>query len=129
MGEIFSADTNAERKKAFDIRTVMRAVADQDLPTLERWAGMADADTAVVQDTYVGGHSVCMLGIESKPVRRRGFPPTDGPDTYTAGTLFPRSSTDIRFLLAEHSALCLSDRRRKTAHHRAVSPLNQKARS
>ena len=23
---------------------------------------------------------------------RRGFPPTDGPDTYTAGTLFPRSS-------------------------------------
>ena len=92
VGEIFSADTNAERKKAFDIRTVMRAVADQDLPTLERWAGMADADTAVVQDTYIGGHSVCMLGIESKPVRRRGFPPTDGPDTYTAGTLFPRSS-------------------------------------
>jgi acetyl-CoA carboxylase carboxyltransferase component len=25
-------------------------------------------------------------------VPRRGFPPTDGPDTYTAGTLFPRSS-------------------------------------
>src|SRR5699024_12209093 len=24
--------------------------------------------------------------------QRRGFPPTDGPDTYTAGTLFPRSS-------------------------------------
>ncbi len=23
---------------------------------------------------------------------RRGFPPTDGPDTWTAGTLFPRSS-------------------------------------
>ena len=23
---------------------------------------------------------------------RRGFPPTDGPDTYTAGTLFPQSS-------------------------------------
>ena len=92
VGEIFSADTNPERKKAFDIRTVMRAVADQDLPTLERWAGMADADTAVVQDAYIGGHSVCMLGIESKPVRRHGFPPTDGPDIYTAGTLFPRSS-------------------------------------
>jgi acetyl-CoA carboxylase carboxyltransferase component len=70
----------------------MRAVADQDLPTLERWAGMADAETAVVQDVYIGGHSVCLLGIESKPVRRHGFPPTDGPDTYTAGTLFPRSS-------------------------------------
>ncbi|GAA2128697.1 carboxyl transferase domain-containing protein [Nocardioides bigeumensis] len=92
VGEIFSAETNPERKKAFDIRTVMRAVADQELPSLERWAGMADADTAVVQDAYVGGHSVCLLGIESKPLRRRGFPPADGPDTYTAGTLFPRSS-------------------------------------
>src|SRR5690606_15711195 len=30
--------------------------------------------------------------IESRPVPRRGFPPTDGPDTYTAGTLFPLSS-------------------------------------
>jgi acetyl-CoA carboxylase carboxyltransferase component len=35
---------------------------------------------------------VCLLGIESRNVPRRGFPPTDGPDTYTAGTLFPRSS-------------------------------------
>ena len=35
---------------------------------------------------------VCLLGIESRTVPRRGFPPTDGPDTYTAGTLFPRSS-------------------------------------
>ena len=92
VGEIFSAETNRDRKKAFDIRTVMRAVADQDHPTLERWAGMADADTAVVQDAHLGGHPVCLLGIESRNVRRRGFPPTDGPDTYTAGTLFPRSS-------------------------------------
>ncbi|RYP82836.1 fused acetyl/propionyl-CoA carboxylase subunit alpha/methylmalonyl-CoA decarboxylase subunit alpha, partial [Nocardioides guangzhouensis] len=92
VGEIFSAATNPDRKKAFDIRTVMKAVADQDHPTLERWAGMADADTAVVQDAHLGGHPVCLLGIESKPIRRRGFPPTDGPDTYTAGTLFPRSS-------------------------------------
>jgi acetyl/propionyl-CoA carboxylase alpha subunit/acetyl-CoA carboxylase carboxyltransferase component len=92
VGEIFSAATNPDRKKAFDIRTVMRAVADQDHPTLERWAGMADADTAVVQDAHVGGYPVCLLGIESRSVRRSGFPPTDGPDTYTAGTLFPRSS-------------------------------------
>ena len=92
VGEIFSAETNPDRKKAFDIRTVMRAVADQDHATLERWAGMADADTAVVQDAHLGGHPVCLLGIESRPVPRRGFPPTDGPDTYTAGTLFPRSS-------------------------------------
>ncbi|KRF14560.1 ATP-binding protein [Nocardioides sp. Soil796] len=92
VGEIFSAATNPDRKKAFDIRTVMRALADQDHPTLERWAGMADADTAVVQDVHLGGNPVCLLGIESRPVARRGFPPTDGPDTYTAGTLFPRSS-------------------------------------
>lgn len=92
VGEIFSATSNPDRKKAFDIRTVMRALADQDHPTLERWAGMADADTAVVQDAHLGGHPVCLLGIESRPVPRRGFPPTDGPDVYTAGTLFPRSS-------------------------------------
>jgi acetyl-CoA carboxylase carboxyltransferase component len=92
VGEIFSAASNPDRKKAFDIRTVMRALADQDQPTLERWAGMADADTTVVFDAHLGGHSVCLLGIESKPVPRRGFPPTDGPDVYTAGTLFPRSS-------------------------------------
>jgi acetyl/propionyl-CoA carboxylase alpha subunit/acetyl-CoA carboxylase carboxyltransferase component len=92
VGEIFSAAANPDRKKAFDIRTVMRALADQDHPTLERWAGMADAETAVVQDAHLGGHPVCLLGIESRPVPRRGFPPTDGPDTYTAGTLFPRSS-------------------------------------
>lgn len=92
VGEIFSAASNPDRKKAFDIRTVMRALADQDHPTLERWAGMADADTAVVQDAHLGGYPVCLLGIESRPVPRRGFPPTDGPDIYTAGTLFPRSS-------------------------------------
>jgi acetyl-CoA carboxylase carboxyltransferase component len=53
---------------------------------------MADAETAVVQDAHLGGIPVCLLGIESRSVPRRGFPPTDGPDTYTAGTLFPRSS-------------------------------------
>ena len=54
--------------------------------------GMADADTAVVFDAHLGGHPVCLLGIESRTVPRRGYPPTDGPDTYTAGTLFPKSS-------------------------------------
>ncbi|MEU3456339.1 carboxyl transferase domain-containing protein [Micromonospora sp. NPDC006766] len=92
VGEIFSREHNPDRKKAFDIRTVMRALADQDHAILERWAGMADAETAVVQDVHLGGIPVCLLGIESRSVPRRGFPPTDGPDTYTAGTLFPRSS-------------------------------------
>ncbi|UAL29364.1 ATP-grasp domain-containing protein [Nocardioides rotundus] len=92
VGEIFDPATNGERKKAFDIRTVMRALADADHEPLERWAGMADADTSVVYDARIGGHPVCLLGIESRPVPRGGFPPTDGPDTWTAGTLFPRSS-------------------------------------
>ncbi|GAA0955599.1 carboxyl transferase domain-containing protein [Actinocorallia libanotica] len=92
VGEIFSAEANPDRKKPFDIRTVMRALSDQDHPVLERWAGMADAETAVVQDVHLGGVPVCLLGIESRSVQRRGFPPTDGPDAYTAGTLFPRSS-------------------------------------
>ncbi|MEO8830278.1 carboxyl transferase domain-containing protein [Lapillicoccus sp.] len=92
VGDVFSSATNPDRKKAFDIRTLMRAVSDQDHRTLERWAGMADAETAVVQDAHIGGFPVLLLGIESKSVPRRGFPPTDGPDVYTAGTLFPRSS-------------------------------------
>ena len=41
--------------------------------------------------TSAAGRSA-LLGIESRPVPRRGFPPTDGPDVYTAGTLFPMSS-------------------------------------
>ena len=92
VGEIFSPATNPDRKKAFDIRTVMRAVSDQDHPMVERWAGMADAETSVVADCHIGGMPVSLVGIESKAVARPGFPPTDGPDTYTAGTLFPRSS-------------------------------------
>ncbi|WP_040836114.1 carboxyl transferase domain-containing protein [Nocardia brevicatena] len=92
VGEIFSATANPDRKKPFDIRAVMRALADQDHPVLERWAGMADAETAVVQDARLGGIPVCLLGIESRSVPRRGFTASDGPDTYTAGTLFPLSS-------------------------------------
>ena len=92
VGEIFSAASNPDRKKPFDIRTLMRAVADQDLDVLERWAGMADAETSVVFDAHLGGRPVCLIGIESRPIARRGFPPSDGPDIWTAGTLFPRSS-------------------------------------
>jgi acetyl/propionyl-CoA carboxylase alpha subunit/acetyl-CoA carboxylase carboxyltransferase component len=92
VGEIFSVGKNADRKKPFDIRTVMRALSDQDHQVLERWAGMADAEISVVQDVHLGGRPVCLIGIESRSVPRRGFPPTDGPDAYTAGTLFPQSS-------------------------------------
>jgi acetyl-CoA carboxylase carboxyltransferase component len=92
VGDIFSDEVNKERKKPFDIRTVMHAVVDQDHAVLERWAGMADADTSVVLDAHLGGYPVTVLGIESRPIPRRGGLPTDGPDQWTAGTLFPRSS-------------------------------------
>jgi acetyl/propionyl-CoA carboxylase alpha subunit/acetyl-CoA carboxylase carboxyltransferase component len=92
VGDIFSDQVNRDRKKPFDIRTVMRAVVDQDHGVLERWAGMADADTTVVMDAHLGGYPIALLGIESRPIPRRGWFPADGPDQWTAGTLFPRSS-------------------------------------
>jgi len=95
IGEIFSEETNAGRKKSFDIRKVMMAVADQDLIPLERWAGMRDAETAVVWDVHLGGYPVCLIGIESRPVPRLGIIPADGPDRWCAGTLFPLSSKKV----------------------------------
>jgi acetyl-CoA carboxylase carboxyltransferase component len=95
VGDIFSAQTNPDRKKPFDIRTLMNAVADQDHNILERWAGMAGGETSVVFDAHLGGWPVSLLGFESRPQPRPGFPPSDGPDTWTAGTLFPLSSKKI----------------------------------
>jgi acetyl-CoA carboxylase carboxyltransferase component len=92
VGDIFSDEVNKERKKPFDIRTVMHSVVDQDHAVLERWAGMADADMTVVLDAHLGGYPVAVLGIESRPIPRRGQFPADGPDQWTAGTLFPQSS-------------------------------------
>jgi acetyl-CoA carboxylase carboxyltransferase component len=95
VGEIFSDSSNAGRKKAFDIRKVMRAVADQDHEPLERWGGMRDAETVVVWDVHLGGYPVCMIGMESRPLPRMGFVPADGPDLWCAGTLFPMSSKKV----------------------------------
>jgi len=92
LGQIFSAETNAERKKPFDVRSLMRGVADSDHPPLERWVDMHDADSVVVFDAHLGGQPVALLGIESRPLPRHGRPPVDGPSQWTAGTLFPRSS-------------------------------------
>ncbi|MGY4651257.1 ATP-binding protein [Mycobacterium sp. URHB0021] len=92
VGDIFSASTNKDRKKPFDIRTVMRAVIDQDHPALERWADMADADTSVVFDAHIAGIPVSVIGIESRVIPRKGWVPADGPDQWTSGTLFPQSS-------------------------------------
>ncbi|WP_214404581.1 carboxyl transferase domain-containing protein [Pseudonocardia lacus] len=90
VGEVFTA--NPGRKKPFDIRSVLAAVADSDHPTLERWVDMIDAEGVVVLDAHLGGHPVALLGIESRPLPRRGPVPVDGPTTFTAGTLFPKSS-------------------------------------
>ncbi|MGH2982979.1 MAG: carboxyl transferase domain-containing protein [Solirubrobacterales bacterium] len=95
VGDIFSDATNLGRKKPFDIRSVMRATVDSDQPPLERWAAMRDAETAVVWEAHLGGWPVTLLGIESRPVLRYGQVPADGPDQWTAGTLFPRSSKKI----------------------------------
>jgi acetyl-CoA carboxylase carboxyltransferase component len=95
IGEIFSPEANAERKKAFDIRTLMKAVIDSDCTPLERWAGMVDADTSVVFDAFLGGYPITVIGIESRPVPRLGLPPADGPTSWSGGTLFPMSSKKV----------------------------------
>ena len=95
VGEIFSMRHNPERKKAFDMRTVMHAVVDQDSAPLERWADMADAQNAVVMDARLGGQPLCLVGVESRPGTRRGPVPADGPPAYSAGTLYPRSSKKL----------------------------------
>ncbi|ABD10371.1 acetyl-CoA carboxylase, carboxyltransferase component (subunits alpha and beta) [Frankia sp. CcI6] len=95
VGEIFSAEANPDRKKPFGIRPVMEALSDQDHPVLERWKHMESAETAVVWDVHLGGIPVCLIGIESRAVPRHGFPPTDGPEIYTPGTLFPQSSKKV----------------------------------
>ncbi len=95
VGEILSDETNPGRKKPFDIRKVMMAAIDQDHPPLERWAGMRAAETGVVWDAHLGGYPVCLIGIESRSVPRLGFVPADGPDQWSAGTLFPQSSKKV----------------------------------
>ena len=92
VGDIFSAERNPERKKAFDIRSVLRAVADTDSEPLERWTHWRGGETSVVWDAHVGGIPVCMLGLESRTLARRGYVPADGPPSWTSGTLFPQSA-------------------------------------
>jgi acetyl-CoA carboxylase carboxyltransferase component len=95
VGDVFSAERNPERKKPFDIRSVMRAVSDRDHEPLERWGRWQHADTAVVWDAHLGGIPVCLIGFESHPVAREGRVPGDGPGVWTSGTLFPQSSKKV----------------------------------
>jgi len=95
LGEIFSDEHNPGRKRPFEIRHVMNAVVDQDRAPLERWSAMRGAEIGVVWDAHLGGHPVCLIGMESRPLPRAGLVPADGPDHWTAGTLFPRSSRKV----------------------------------
>ncbi len=92
VGDVFDSATNPERKQPFDMRSVMRSVTDVDSAPLERWRAWQDADTSIVWDATIGGIPVCLLGLESHTVPRRGFVPSYGPPAWTSGTLFPQSS-------------------------------------
>ncbi len=92
VGDVFSEETNPGRKQPFDMRAVMAAVVDADLPTLERWYGMQGAETSIAWDAYLGGRPITLIGFESKPLPRLGGVPADGPRLWTSGTLFPNSS-------------------------------------
>ncbi|BDG10879.1 carboxyl transferase domain-containing protein [Anaeromyxobacter paludicola] len=95
VGDVFSLEKNPDRKKPFDIRRVMAAAADQDHPPLERWRDLRGGETAVVWDAHLGGFPVCLIGIESRPLPRLEFVPADGPEHWSAGTLFPQASKKI----------------------------------
>jgi len=95
VGDIFSDGANPDRKKPFDIRTLMGAVIDQDHDPLERWPEMAEAEMAVVYDARLGGLAVTLIGMESRPLPRHGTTPADGPAQWSAGTLFPLSSKKV----------------------------------
>jgi acetyl-CoA carboxylase carboxyltransferase component len=95
VGDLFSDEKNAGRKHPFDMRKIMVALIDNDHQPLERWHDMRDAENAIVWDAHIGGYPVAMIGIESLPISRHGFIPGDGPEQWTAGTLFPMSSKKI----------------------------------
>ncbi len=90
VGEVF--ENNPDRKKPFDMRSVMRAVADVEAEPLERWQRWLGGENTIVWDAFVGGIPVCMLGLESRTTLRRGYVPADGPLAWTSGTLFPQAS-------------------------------------
>ncbi|MDH5671542.1 MAG: ATP-grasp domain-containing protein [Myxococcales bacterium] len=95
IGDIFDDTTNPGRKRAFAMRALMRAVVDADGDRLERWQSQVSAETAIVWDAHLGGHAVCLVGIESQNVARLGYRPSDGPESWNGGTLFPQSSKKV----------------------------------
>jgi len=105
VGEIFDDATNPGRNAPFAMRDVMAAVIDHDGGRLERWRAWVGAENAIVWDAHLGGHPVCLIGIESQPVEREGYRPPDGPEAWTGGTLFPLSSKKVARALAAASGV------------------------
>lgn len=95
IGELFDDATNPGRKRPFSMRAVMGALVDEDGGRLERWNAWVGGETAIVWDAHVGGRPVCLIGIESRNVPRNGYHPTDGPESWNGGTLFPQSSKKV----------------------------------
>ena len=89
VGDVFSAELNGDRKKPFDMRSVMRAVSDADDVPFERWAHWHNAEGAIVWEARVGGFPVCLIGLESRNVARAGFVPADGPLVVDIGDAVP----------------------------------------
>ena len=106
VGDLLSEAGNPGRKKPFAIREVMTAVLDGDAPPLERWKGLAGGETTVVMHGQLGGTPVCLLGIESQPLPRRGGRPVDGPPSWMSGTLFPQSSRKMARAIRSASGIC-----------------------
>jgi acetyl-CoA carboxylase carboxyltransferase component/pyruvate/2-oxoglutarate dehydrogenase complex dihydrolipoamide acyltransferase (E2) component len=95
VGEVFDQRTNPGRKRPFAMRALMRAVADRDSESLERWQAQIGGETAIIWDTHLGGIPICLIGIESQNVSRWGYRPLDGPPDWNGGTLFPMSSKKV----------------------------------
>ncbi|MCB9526333.1 MAG: biotin/lipoyl-binding protein [Myxococcales bacterium] len=95
VGDLFSAAHNPDRKRPFAVRPVMEALMDADVRPVERWAGLRDAETAVVWETRVGGYATTLIGIENRPVTRLGALTEQGPDTLAGGTLYPQAARKI----------------------------------
>jgi len=78
-------------------------VIDVDGGHLERWGAWVGAETAVVWDACLGGRPVCLIGIEGRNLPRHGYRPSDGPESWTGGTLFPLSSRKVARALSAAS--------------------------
>ncbi|MCP4002970.1 MAG: ATP-grasp domain-containing protein [bacterium] len=94
VGDIFS-QANAERKRPFAMRPLMRALVDADAGSIERWRDWTGAEMAITWDSHLGGFPIALVGIESRSLPRLGYRPNHGPESWTAGTLFPASSKKV----------------------------------